>query len=558
MSIGVIRHEIFRFLASSTAEVLCVSGKWGVGKTHSWKNYLKEARTTPDGIALKKYAYVSLFGINSLEELKYSIFENTVVRDKVGDTANFETLKSSLDSAEDFGRKSAWLLNLIPGVRTYFSAASPALFLTVQKQIICLDDIERRGQKLDIADVLGLISFLKEERGCKIVLLLNDGAFDADAKTKFERHLEKVVDVYLEFNPSAAESASIAIPGNTSLDQRIAEKCIALDINNIRIIKKAERVVRQVEPLLRNYDDGVLEAAIAGLTLFVWSLSRAPEAPTIDFLVDKRAKSRFGLPKEAVPPEELKWGSLLDSYNFSWLDEFDLILLESAQSGIFDFKRIEPHATVLNEKIIAARADSSFDDAWRAYSDSFANDQAEVLDRLYNSFMSNFKHITPINLSGIAILFKDLGRPEQATQMISQYISGRNESADFFDLSSHPLRGHIADEEVVAAFKAKHTAYPSATSPTELMLGLKENWNDETLRVLARIDVDEYYRIFKNYTGKDLRAIMSGIFQFSGISNASEDMLKIMELSKLALKRIGRESPINARRVKRFGVDVSN
>ena len=77
MSIELLEKEIRRFLASADAEVLCISGKWGVGKTFAWNKYLQEADR--DGaIGLKRYSYVSLFGRNSLDDVRSAIFENTV------------------------------------------------------------------------------------------------------------------------------------------------------------------------------------------------------------------------------------------------------------------------------------------------------------------------------------------------------------------------------------------------------------------------------------------------------------------------------------------------
>ena len=55
--------EMERFLSNADPEVLSISGRWGVGKTHAWDEVLKARRaSTP----LRHYAYVSVFGIKSL------------------------------------------------------------------------------------------------------------------------------------------------------------------------------------------------------------------------------------------------------------------------------------------------------------------------------------------------------------------------------------------------------------------------------------------------------------------------------------------------------------
>ena len=46
--------------------------------------------------------------------------------------------------------------------------------LIANAQLICIDDLDRKGEKLRVEDVLGLVSFLREERKCKVALLLNE------------------------------------------------------------------------------------------------------------------------------------------------------------------------------------------------------------------------------------------------------------------------------------------------------------------------------------------------------------------------------------------------
>ena len=74
MSVEIIKKEIARFLNCETPEVMAIKGKWGTGKTYTWNEFLKESQQNKK-IKLKTYSYVSLFGINSLDDFKYAIFE---------------------------------------------------------------------------------------------------------------------------------------------------------------------------------------------------------------------------------------------------------------------------------------------------------------------------------------------------------------------------------------------------------------------------------------------------------------------------------------------------
>jgi hypothetical protein len=131
MSIALIEQEIKRFLSTEDPEAMCFSGRWGVGKTFAWNRFLKDMQGK---IALKNYSYVSLFGVNSLDELKYSIFENSVGSSAVGLEPSLETLKSNAtEIAERFGKKSLWFIQQLPKVKSYVTGLGPVWFLAVKR-----------------------------------------------------------------------------------------------------------------------------------------------------------------------------------------------------------------------------------------------------------------------------------------------------------------------------------------------------------------------------------------------------------------------------------------
>jgi hypothetical protein len=109
----LVEKEIGRFLETTEAEVLCLRGQWGIGKTFAWKAFLKEAQRQKR-VALKTYAYVSLFGLNSLEQLKFAIFENSVDTGVLGAQPSLETLQSN---TARLARKSWSIVQNLPKVK---------------------------------------------------------------------------------------------------------------------------------------------------------------------------------------------------------------------------------------------------------------------------------------------------------------------------------------------------------------------------------------------------------------------------------------------------------
>ncbi|MCW2237625.1 P-loop NTPase fold protein [Azospirillum canadense] len=558
MSTELIKSELLSFLGRKDAEVLCISGKWGVGKTHVWRKQLEEAQRS-ENIALERYSYVSLFGIGSLDDLKYAIFEN-VVPTATGDfNADINTLNGFIENSSGSWRKLARYGQSIPLIKNFTGGDTPAAlsFLTIRKQIICIDDIERRGSKLDIADVLGLVSFLKEQRSCKVALILNNEQLDDKSRDNFHEHLDKVVDLLISYEPTPQESTSIALENSGNIAHSISELCVTLGISNIRVIKKIDRLAHKVYPTVSGFNDGVLRKILMSLVLFGWAFYQRETAPSLDFIVSNERRSLFGRSKnDNLPTKEAAWNALLESYGFWRADEFDLVLAEGVRNGYFDLTKILEHGRALHEKMEALSAGGSFEEAWRRYHESFDNDHEEVLDEIYSSFKKNAKYISPINVNSTVEIFRDLHRNEQASEIVACYFEALNDEKASLNLNSYPFHNEITDAELKNEFKKRFFGANKEANIPEIMLKLKSGWNDSDLALLAEMAVDEYYKIFKQHRGKELRTIISGCLQFDIMEPTSKNIKEISARAKDALRRIAGESRINAHRVKKFGISI--
>jgi hypothetical protein len=563
MSIEIVKAEIMRFLASKEPEVLCISGKWGVGKTYSWKQFLKNARNN-NSIAFERYAYVSLFGINSLDDLKNAIFENTVPKDKIEAGANYETFQMMLEEPEVLGRKTAhWLIKLtekLPYLK-YLNLGSMIRFFSVliRNQIICIDDLDRKGKNLEVNDVLGLINFLKEERNCKIVLVFDEDALynaipEENKKGEFRKYFEKIVDVFLKFEPTARESIKIALEEQTNENHLISENCIKLNISNIRIIRKIERLIKQLTPLLMDYDEQVLIGIIKSIVLLGWCVyASGTNAPPLDYVKNKNKYADVLKKDENLSKEEAAWNAILDAYGFYYMDAFDILLLEGVQNGYFDYIKIQEEALKVHDRIRAENSTKSFWKSWELYHNSFENNQVEVIDNIYKSFKENIQHIYHNDLNGTVCLFKELGATGKARELIDYYVNNRQGGKRFWDLDYYT--GHkVDDPDVIKAIKDKCASFKEDIDPNELLIEMADNrgWDNEKIEKASKLPEEIYVDIFKSQKGDNLHAIINFCLQFDNIANASEEMKKIAERAKNALREIGKESKINALRVSRY------
>jgi hypothetical protein len=149
---------------------------------------------------------VSLFGLNSLDDVKSSLFENMEWLDEEG-TSFAQRGKAGAKALAARAKKLSELAGALPWVGQVFTKARSLYFSLVQNQIVCIDDLDRRSKTLDLRDILGLISFLREQRGCKVALILNAEQLGT-GKDEFDALLEKVIETKVVLAPTAAESAS--------------------------------------------------------------------------------------------------------------------------------------------------------------------------------------------------------------------------------------------------------------------------------------------------------------------------------------------------------------
>lgn len=169
---------------------IALTGEWGIGKTQFWNNFKKKYH---DQFKLRKYAYVSLFGIDSLESLKYEIAVKTHKVDQSEDRMQgakslFNKALDSVDLSSIEGKG----LSLNIGK----SLITSALSSLVSNTIICIDDVERISDSLSLKDVMGLVNDLKLEKNCQVIIILHD----AKASEQFQEYKEKVLDEVLVFD----------------------------------------------------------------------------------------------------------------------------------------------------------------------------------------------------------------------------------------------------------------------------------------------------------------------------------------------------------------------
>lgn len=219
-------------------------------------------------------------------------------------------------------------------------------YASLKDTIICIDDFERRGKNLCPKNILGLISNLKEQNKCNIVLIFDDDKLLGKAKTDYEEYREKVIDQNVKFNPTPAECSYLVFYDADDLSLKLKGLCDKLKINNIRIIQKIENKALEIVALLKdkNLDDKVIDKALKSLTLFTWAyFAKGDEkAPDIEFIKKEYNSSDYYIKKHLSEKDKAankgdddkkNQHKLLKEYGYNETDQFALSIAEIVETG---------------------------------------------------------------------------------------------------------------------------------------------------------------------------------------------------------------------------------
>lgn len=558
-STAIVQNEIERFLRSSEPEVLCITGEWGVGKTYTWQLRLDELRAKR-AVGLARYSYVSLFGVNSIEGLKQSIFENMKFILPEGQTG-YDRMVGGANRAFQQSKRLVHAAAAIPMVGDALTKISqPFLFSSIYNQIICIDDLERSGANLTVKDVFGLISFFREQKGCKIVLLLNEGKLEHGTQSErdFKEYFEKVIDAKIVFAPTPTEAAAIAFPGDDGLPMLLKEYSVKLGIKNIRVMKKIERLLGIVMSAVPNLSEDIRRQTVHSLVIFGWcKFDSGANPPPLDYLREGslfRAVERQTTKTKATE-EETRWDAILLTYEFSHLDEFDLALMNFVSSSILDIDEFKLQAAKQEATLQLSKQVGSFDRAFRPLHDSFLDNEQEVFDALISGVKNNLNVVSLPNLGAVVDLLTRLGQITTANQLIDFVLK---EAPGDFWFQDDPFRRVLHSDrlkQIIA--ERKEASKPELNFEQDLIAAAQSFSNNEKLAQLAALPPEAYLNLFEGKTGSDLNRVILSALEFRRISNATPDMTKIVQMAENALRIIGKRSALNALRVEKYGVSNS-
>lgn len=542
MSVKIIKSELARFFRDAHPELLVLKGQWGIGKTYHWEAAISKVRKD-ELVNLETYSYVSLFGLNTLKEIRDAILIKQSAFSKPDESDSEESGKSKLawaGMALKVVEDSPFLKNFTGELVTQ------AAFLGVKNTLICFDDIERRGEGIRLKDFLGLCTQLKEEKKCKIVVILNEERLE-EGKSEFQKHGEKLFDrvLTLDISPTYAFE-QIFKPGD-SYYSKLREHCIALGINNIRTLQRVKRHVIEMGARIEGYSESIQFSVIQSLVLLVWAnYDHEGTSPTIDYIL-KRFDS-LGLIDGEYSPQEESWNIILKEYGFGHPSKIEHVLGHYVLNGFIDDQRL---IEVLDER----KSDEKYQEnrnrlgrAWDLFNNSLDDNVDEIASAFEESFSKGISSYSPADLNAAVQLLRELNKGEVADKLIAAFINFNHGNNAIFDLRDPAYRIVKFDPEIESSFTELRSQGQDWSGIGEVLKKafLKDGYLEEDeIKFLATFETEDYYDFFKSERSEYLRYYIKTCLDLAKHAAVTDEKDMVVEKASAAFKKLLSENSTN-------------
>ncbi len=589
-----VTDRLIGFITEKEASAIAVVGKWGQGKTYFWhqtaeQHAIKAKETRPN------YAYVSLFGVNSLADLRIELAQKIRPVERMKDDTFAALLGASGESLSSRAKDPVWWKRVgqsaavqskrfadmatganvgVPHVGNLGPLYRGWAYSRVKNALICLDDLERRGAGLALKDVLGLVSQLVIERKCSVVVIFNDGAFEKEDKIIWDDNREKVFlgEVIYTATPEVCAGYIFnPLPAEGTLHAFAREAILDLGLTNVRIIERVRIACDQVLPALGpELLDATRKNIARCLGLYIYMVAGQGEGAPPMFQGTKsslmRTVERMNPGPNATPPDprQKTWDELLARYNFHIHGELDDALVDAVDQGFPDLERIAAAATAYNQGVRSQELDEEFTRAWRLFHDTFADNGEEIVARMSDSFFRLIATTSPTNADSTIRLMRALGEEQLASRMIAEWVATRSTEATWQRLSKRQVEmfNPIQDEPFAQAIAEAYAEWVEKTRPSfaELLEILRRNryLQSEDVALLAETSVEDYVSYIRQHPGEHLDQTIRSVLE---LHEDSQDPNRALARDRMrsALERIASESPLGKVRAKwKFGINPAD
>ncbi|WP_345979327.1 P-loop NTPase fold protein [Sulfurimonas sp. HSL3-2] len=476
--------------------VLSIDGRWGIGKTVFWKEYTKEHLIKNGQYQEHDIAYVSLFGKHSIESINSEILLKVSRKSKIA--KGIDGLKAKYYPALKEINKMTYGIGGVLG-----SAALSILSDTDFKgKIICFDDFERLSDNISHKDIMGLISSLKEDKKCKIVMIMhqeklgnkhnNISSYDINStnvdgeknvslnfntskteNSEYTEYKEKIIDIELFYSPSIDSLFNIV--NNKIKYEPFKEYMIKYlkdkDIKNIRVMKRMVTALNDFDFIKdwgflhknskRQIAENILEIST------IYALFHFIELEKLRKYTIEKPTHHLNSDKPFPIDDKLEKILHYIYYDIEYIiTPITEVLAKYINTSIIDKEKLY---SVVEEDSNNFKRSQLYDDIMnlgRQYLDDFSLTSKEYSEKLYALLAQDTKIISLVHPNNFLFYIEELTRIDEQNK--PQYDSllieaGKHYIDDFFTINEHIRYYRESEYNTVISYNKELKKYAEDT-----------------------------------------------------------------------------------------------
>lgn len=201
-----LEKSVLSYMNGNDRFAMQIDGGWGIGKTYYIKNMLIPKINL---IESHKAIYTSIFGYDNLLDLKKAFYSKIISECLPTPTTIVEggkrNIQNNIEAITNLAEKlENGLINVGSSiVNTYMEAKTMAKvreIISNDKVVLFIDDLERKSERIDAADLLGFIQAdLMDDLGIKIIIISNSEKIRKKFKNDYLEYREKVINKNFKF-----------------------------------------------------------------------------------------------------------------------------------------------------------------------------------------------------------------------------------------------------------------------------------------------------------------------------------------------------------------------
>jgi len=544
--------------------VVSIVGSWGEGKTWFWKNEIEQEYLD------KNTGYISVFGVNSLDEFRQRVIACAI--ELLGKQTK-QRFKDRIPGGKRLGQVSNFVKENWHHVADKISEtmgipdkmATQLLESKMLKEgwVLCIDDLERASDSINIIELMGYINLLKEDHGLKIILIYNDQVIESN-HGEYTRYHEKVIDWQLRFSPDLKSVIErIFDEENDSYIDKLIEKCRVLCLTNNRILSRVKHMYSQVVEVLPDHaNEEYLFDILNSLMLYVWIRYGQHEYTvlSLDYMREYESLIAEMRANEDKDEESKNAHSLISDYGYIATNSVDQVLIQFVETDLLDKDKIIMEYEAICSDVESARISANHQSVWQQkFHGTLVENETEFCDQLITATREYLEHIALESLDITLMSLIRLGRKEDADRLFEEFKTVR--SGDIQSKESSAFGEKLDHKELVAFVDKERNKNTKDTRDVSQVLRECDMrlLSQKDRKRLAEFSKEEYIDYFMSHSKEGLVKEMYQLGRAADrITNPDEELLKIKGIMQSVAKEIADMSELNKMRMERTGLLVDN